>query len=254
VRSKRGWRPAGPSRRSKPGRWTAALAVGALTLGACSSTSHSRVQAPAEAGPGAALSGGTTTTTSAAISGPSTTASQPTADATHIRALLVGAKDLPSGFTAAPDTEAGDDSIGLSPCGRLVLPVAGATAQARAAFDRNGSQEQVVEQVATLDGSDAAALVAQVRQVGVSCPQFDRTNAGTTVTLQVTPLHPPPVGQEVGGAPLGYSARFFDVVVVRSGQVDAVLILSEVGNPFPPTTMQAVVTAAGAKLTAGLGG
>jgi hypothetical protein len=248
LRSKPGRRPAGPDGRIKSVRLAAALAVGMFTLGACSSSGHSRVLAPDEANRGASFTAGTSTT-GAIVATPS-----PAADATHIRALLVSVKDLPSGFTAAPDTEVGDDSIGLSPCGRLVVPVAGATAQARAAFDRNGNQEQVVEQVAALDSSGAAALVAQIRQVGNSCPQFDRTNAGTTVTLQVTPIHPPAVGQEIAGVQLAYSARFLDVVVVRAGQVDAILLLSEVGNPIPPETMQAVVTAAGTKLATGVGG
>jgi hypothetical protein len=240
----------GPSLPSKPGRWAAAVAAAVLTLNGCSSSSHSQVRAPAESGTRAASTGGIPATTAT----PASPASPPPTDATHLRGLLVSAKDLPAGFIAAPDTEAGDDSIGLSPCGRPLLPVAGATAQVRAVFDRNGKQEQVVEQVAALDSSGAAALVAQVRQVGESCPQFDRTNAGTTVTLQVTPIHPPAVGQQVAGVQFGYSARFFDLVVIRSGQVDAVLVMSEVGNPVPTETMQAVVTAAGAKLTAGQGG
>jgi hypothetical protein len=220
-------------------------------VSACAS-SGTRFRAPAESGTGGSLTGGTAPPSTAATQ--TVAVSPPPTDATRLRGLLVSAKDLPTGFTAVSDTEAGDDSIGLNPCGRAVLPLTGATAQVRAVFDRNGNQEQVVEIVAALDRSGAPALVAQVRRVGESCPQFDRTNAGTTVTLQVTPIHPPAAGQEVAGMQLAYSARFFDLVVIRSGQIDAVLIMSEVGNPVPPETLQAVVTAAGAKLTAGLSG
>ena len=117
-----------------------------------------------------------------------------------------------------------------------------------AAFDRNSTQERVIEQVVSLPAGKAADLVDQVRQIAAGCHQFDQTINGSTVTLQVMPIQLPAGGDPSAGVQLANSARFTDVVVVQAGPIDAIVSIGEVGNAVPAATLQAVVTAAAAKL------
>jgi hypothetical protein len=225
---------------STPRRLGAALAGATLAISACASGGH--VAAPGHP------SGPATTPSTV------TSVTEPTVDVAKLRPILLGATDLLPGFQVAPASETGDDSTSLRPCGQPLVATGPSVAQIRAVFDRNGGQEQVVEVVEGFNGVNAAAHVAQLRQVLAGCRQFDSVSNGKTVTLLVTPVQPPAVGEDVIGVQLASSARFSDAIIVRSGQIEAIVFVNEVGNTVPTATMQAVVTAAGTKLAAGTGG
>jgi hypothetical protein len=192
----------------------------------------------------------TTTTPSTAPASTGPTATTATVDPAKLPALLLTAADLPAGYANAATTEPGDLTDPLSPCGHTVTEGTAAATQARAAFDRGGSQERVSERLTPFNadhGSDPTAQLAAVRD---SCRQFDTTSSGKAVTLLVSPIAPPAVGDQVVGVQLAYSARFFDLIVIRSGHIDATLVLAHVGNVVDIAGMEAVVRAAATKLAA----
>jgi hypothetical protein len=212
-----------------------AALVATVALAGCSS-SHTRA-APSTAG--------ATSVPPASAAAPAA-AAPTTVGPDALRSLLVTPSDLPRGF--APGGIPPIDGITLAPCGRRIAPMPAGVPQAQAAFARTGTQEQVLEQVGDLGATASANLVDQVRQVATGCPQFDLTVAGETVTLLVTTIQPPPAGDGVAGVQLATSAMFADVVVIRSGALAALVVTMAVGNPMPPATLAAIVSAAGRKL------
>ncbi len=231
---------------STPHRLVAALAVVGLALTACGSAAGKHTAAPV-AGNSTVRTSGPPTTVQASGS-PSTTV-----DPGALAKLLLTQADLPAGF--APGPESGPlDLTSLAPCGHGLIPPAGVVAQARAVFESPATQIRVVEQVAAFSDDQAAALVTDLRQVPSGCHQSDEKVGGVAETLLITPVQPPPAGDEVAGVQLATSAHFYDLVVVRAGGNGAVLILEAVGNPVPAATLRALVTAAGAKLTHRPGG
>jgi hypothetical protein len=226
---------------SSSSRAAAVLAGVMLALGGCGS--GRTVSAPA-------IAATTATTPSTA---PATTATTAKVDAANLPALLLTAADLPPGYTTAAATEPGDLTDPISPCGHAVTEGTAAPTEARAAFDRAGNQERVSERLTPFNADHGSDPTAQLAAVHDSCRQFDATSGGKTITLLVSPIAPPAVGDQVVGVQLAYSARFFDLIVIRSGHVDATVILAHVGNVVDTAGMEAVVRAAATKLAAAHG-
>jgi len=181
-------------------------------------------------------------------------ATEPRADPSRLRSFLLSSDDLPPGFVVVPGTETSAASISIRPCNHPVAAES-ETAQVRVALDRAGGSERVVQQVAGFkDTATAATLVAQVRAARDTCHRFDGSLNGQPVTMTVTPINPPTVGEEVAGLQLAGSGRYVDVVVLRSGPIDVVVIVTAVGHRLADATLQATVVAAGTKLAVGTGG
>ena len=164
--------------RSRRGRLGLAFLAAGLSVAGCGSA-HSPTTQPA-------------TSTSPSTAAP-TSAAPTTLDQAGLRALLLTAADLPAGFSAADVP--GPDVLTLAPCGHSLAPIPASVTQVQTAFDRNGDQEQVVEQIGDLGSTAATSLVDLVSQVGTGCRQFDQVSDGKTVTLLVTPIQPPAVAK-----------------------------------------------------------